>query len=111
MSSQTYLPSYLELKMIMTREPENLPRYVPQVTWKHNGKHRIWTENFVSIPLEKKQVEVIVFLGEEIAKDASGVPTADLIGWQAKVDALDKVPELRHKVLVKLPGKKVRKTP
>lgn len=57
----------------------------------------------VSIPLEEKQVEVVVFLGEEVAKDTGGVTAADLIGRQAEVDTLDKVPELGHKVLIEHP--------
>lgn len=32
------------------------------------------------IPLEEKQVEVVVFLGKEVAEDTSGISTADLIG-------------------------------
>lgn len=31
-------------------------------------------------PLEEEEVEVVVFLGEEVAKDAGGVATADLVG-------------------------------
>lgn len=58
---------------------------------------------YVAIPLEEKQVEVVVFLGEEVAEDTSGVSTADLIGWEAEVNTLDKVPELGHKVLIEHP--------
>lgn len=68
---------------------------------------------YVFIPLEEKQVEVVVFLGKEVAEDTSGISTADLIGWQAEVNALDKVPELGHKVLIELPEQwrgKTRKT-
>lgn len=46
---------------------------------------------------------MVVFLGEEVAEDTSGVCTADLIGRQAEVNALDKVPELGHKILIELP--------
>lgn len=60
------------------------------------------------IPLEEKQVEVVVFLGEEVAEDTSGISTADLIGRQAEVNTLDKVPELGHKVLIELPKQKER---
>lgn len=60
----------------------------------------------LTVPLEEKQVEVVVFLGEEVAEDTGGVTTADLIGWQAKVNALYEVPELGHKVLIKHPGNK-----
>lgn len=41
--------------------------------------HRQPQTFFVYIPLEEKQIEVVVFLGKEVAKDTSGVPTADLI--------------------------------
>ncbi len=34
----------------------------------------------MSIPLEKEQVEMVIFLCEEVAEDTSGVSTADLIG-------------------------------
>lgn len=33
-----------------------------------------------ALPLEEKQVEMVVFLGEEVAQDSGGVSTADLIG-------------------------------
>jgi hypothetical protein len=42
--------------------------------------------------LEQKKVEVVVSLGKEIAQNSGGVSTPDLIGRQAEVDALDKVP-------------------
>lgn len=61
------------------------------------------------VPLEQKQVEVVVFLGEEVAEDTSGISTADLIGRQAEVNALDKVPELGHEVLIELPKQKREK--
>lgn len=54
---------------------------------------------------------MVEFLGEEVAQDAGRVATADLIGRQGEVDALDKVPELSHKVLIKHPdGEKRRNT-
>lgn len=58
---------------------------------------------FVAIPLEEKQVEMIVFFGEEVAENTGRVSTADLIGWEAEVNTLDKVPELGHKVLIEHP--------
>lgn len=64
----------------------------------------------VPIPLEEEQVEVVVFLGEEVAEDTSGISTTDLIGRQAEVNTLDKVPELGHKVLIELPKQKERET-
>lgn len=53
--------------------------------------------------MEKKQVEVVVFLGEEVSEDTSRVSTADLEGRQAEVNTLDKVPELSYKVLTEHP--------
>lgn len=77
---------------------------LPNVPNDHSTKlHRELQMWSVSLPLEEKQVEVVVFLCEEVAEDAGGVSTADLISWQAKVNALDKVPELSHKVLIELP--------
>lgn len=61
---------------------------------------------YVAVPLEEKQVDVVVLLGEEVAEDTGGVSTADLIGWQAEVNALDKVPQLSHKVLIEHPAKR-----
>lgn len=58
---------------------------------------------FVAIPLEEKQVEMVVFFGEEVAENTGWVSTADLIGWEAEVNTLDKVPELGHKVLIEHP--------
>lgn len=60
-------------------------------------------------PLEEKEVEVVVLLSEEVSKDASGVATADLICRQGEVDALDKVPELGHKILAEHPIQMKRK--
>ena len=54
-------------------------------------------------PLKQEEVEIVVALGEEVAQDAGGIPTADLIGRQSKVDTLDKVPHLGHPVLVETP--------
>lgn len=33
-----------------------------------------------ALPLEEEEVEVVVFLGEEVAQDAGGVAAADLVG-------------------------------
>ena len=54
-------------------------------------------------PLKQEEVEIVVALGKEVAQDAGGIPTADLIGRQPKVDTLDKVPHLGHPVLVETP--------
>lgn len=55
-------------------------------------------------PLEKEEVQVVVFLGEEVAEDAGGIATADLVGGQGEVDALHEVPQLGHSVLAEHPG-------
>lgn len=55
------------------------------------------------IPLEEEKVQVIIVLGEEVAQDAVWVATFDLVGRQAKVDALYKVPELSYRVPVEPP--------
>lgn len=60
-------------------------------------------------PLKKEEVEVVVLLSEKVSKDASGVATADLICRQSEVDALDKVPELGHKILAEHPAQMKRK--
>lgn len=54
-------------------------------------------------PLKQEEVDIIVALGEEVSQNAGGISAADLIGWQAKVDALDKIPHLSHYVLAETP--------
>jgi hypothetical protein len=46
---------------------------------------------------------MVVFLGEEVAQDTGGVATADLVGGQGKVNALDEVPQLCHRILAEHP--------
>lgn len=41
---------------------------------------KVAAADFRLIPLEQKQVEVVVFLGEEVSEDTSRVSTADLEG-------------------------------
>lgn len=55
-------------------------------------------------PLEEEEVQVVVLLGEEVAQDAGRVAAADLVGGKGEVDALDEVPQLRHRVLAEHPG-------
>lgn len=57
----------------------------------------------IFIPLEEEKVQVIVVLREEVAQDAVWVATFDLVGRQAEVDALYKVPELSDRVPVEPP--------
>lgn len=57
----------------------------------------------ILIPLEKEKVQVIVVLSEEVAQDAVWVATFDLVGRQAEVDTLYKVPELSNRVPVESP--------
>lgn len=59
---------------------------------------------FILIPLKEEKVQVIIVLGEEVAQDAVWVATFDLVGRQAKVDALYKVPELSYRVPVEPPA-------
>lgn len=56
-------------------------------------------------PLEQEEVDIIVALGEEVSQDTSGITTADLIGWQREVDALDEVPHLSDHVLAETPAR------
>ena len=55
-------------------------------------------------PLEEEEVDIVVAFGQEVAQHTSGVTTADLIGWQAKVNTLHKVPQLGYGVLAETPG-------
>lgn len=57
----------------------------------------------IFVPLEEEEVQVVVVLGEEVAQDAVWVATFDLIGRQAEVDTLYKVPELSNRVPVEPP--------
>lgn len=59
--------------------------------------------NMMNIPLEEEQVEVVVLLGEEVAKDSGGVATSDLVRRQPEVDTLDKVPQQSWDVIVETP--------
>lgn len=59
-------------------------------------------------PLEEEEVQVVVVLGEKVAQDTVWVSTFDLVGRQAKVDTLYKVPELSHRVPVEPPVKQKR---
>lgn len=58
--------------------------------------------------MEEEEVQVIVVLGEEVAQDAVWVATFDLVGRQAEVDALYKVPELSNRVPVEPPVEQKR---
>lgn len=53
--------------------------------------------------MKQEEVDIIVALGEEVSQNAGGVTTADLIGRQPKVDALDKIPHLSDRVLAETP--------
>lgn len=55
-------------------------------------------------PLKEEQVHIVVTLGQEVAEDPVRVATFDLVGREAKIQALDKVPELGHLVLVEPPA-------
>lgn len=58
--------------------------------------------------MEEEEVQVVVVLGEKVAQNAVWVATFDLIGRQAKVDTLYKVPELSNVVFVEPPVEKKR---
>lgn len=56
------------------------------------------------LPLEEEEVQEVEVLGEEVAQDAVWVATFDLVGRQAEVDTLYKVPELSNRVIVEPPA-------
>lgn len=60
------------------------------------------------LPLEKEEVYVVVVFSEEVAQNSVWVATLDLIGRQAKVDALDKIPQLGHCVQTEPPDSRQR---
>lgn len=66
------------------------------------------TQVTVFLPLEEEEVQVIVVLGEEVAQDSVWVATFDLVGRQAEVDTLYKVPELSNRVPVEPPVEQKR---
>ena len=51
------------------------------------------------LPLEQEEVDVVVLLGEEVSEDACGVGGPDLVGGEAEVDTLHKIPQLSSGVL------------
>lgn len=63
----------------------------------------LWTGQTGSSPLKQEEVDIIVALGEEVSEHTCWVATADLIGRQAKVHTLHKVPKLSHQVLAEFP--------
>lgn len=63
----------------------------------------LFRQVIVFLPLEEEEVQVVVVLGEKVAQDAVWVATFDLVGRQAKVDTLYKVPELSNRVPVEPP--------
>lgn len=50
-------------------------------------------------PLKQEEVDIIVALCEKVSQNTGGITAADLIGWQSKVDTLDKIPHLSNFVL------------
>lgn len=63
----------------------------------------------ILIPLKEEKVQVIVVLCEEVAQDSVWVATFYLVGRQAKVDTLYKVPELSNRVSVEPPVEQKRR--
>lgn len=55
------------------------------------------------LPLEKEEVYVVVVLCKKITQNAVRVAALDLVGREAKVDTLYKVPKLSHRVSVESP--------
>ena len=60
--------------------------------------------------MEKEEVKVVVILSEEVPKNSAWVTTLDLIGRQAKVDALHKIPQLGNKVRIESPKRQSRQS-
>lgn len=65
--------------------------------------------NLTDSPLEEEQIEVVVLLGEEVSQNPSGIATADLIGREGEVYALDEVPQLGHRILTEHPAESQEK--
>lgn len=63
----------------------------------------LFKQVIVFLPLEEEEVQVVVVLSEKVAQDTVWVATFDLVGRQAKVDTLYKVPELSNGVPVEPP--------
>lgn len=57
----------------------------------------------ILIPLEEEEVQVIVVLGEKVAQNTVWVATFNLVGREAKIDTLNKVPKLSDRVPVEPP--------
>lgn len=55
------------------------------------------------LPFEQEQVEVVVLLGEEVAKDTSRIPRSDLVCRQSEVHTLDEIPQLGSSILGETP--------
>lgn len=69
------------------------------------GEYTVLFKNqFITIlPLEEKEVYVVVVLCKKIAQDAVRVTTFDLVGRQAEVDTLYKIPKLSDRISVESP--------
>lgn len=62
-----------------------------------------WNQLVTILPLEKEEVYVVVVLCKKITQNAVRVATLDLVGRQAKVDTLYKIPKLSHRISVESP--------
>lgn len=60
--------------------------------------------------MEEKEVYVVVVLCKEVAQDAIRVTTFDLVGRQAEVDTLHKIPELSDRIPVESPAEREGRT-
>ena len=50
------------------------------------------------VPFKEEQIDVVVFLYEEISQDPCRITGSDLVGTQTEINALSKVPQLRGDV-------------
>lgn len=56
------------------------------------------------LPFEKEQVNIVVFLCEEVAQNSSWVCRPDLVGRQGKIHTLDEIPQLSWFVTCERPA-------
>lgn len=54
-------------------------------------------------PLETVQIQIIVFFGQEISKNAPWISTTYLIGGKPKINTLCEVPKLCHDIIRETP--------
>jgi len=63
-----------------------------------------WTDiTEICIPFETDQVEIVVLLCQEVAKNTSRIAAADLISRQCKVDTFGEIPQLSDWIVSETP--------